>query len=55
MRSLSREIRSRQSDFLEKRLVEAKARLETLKPVDQKRSELEAEIKSLEERVAQKA
>lgn len=51
IRTLARDIRARQHDYLEKRLAEAKARLEALKPADQRRAELEAEVKALTERV----
>lgn len=48
LRELRREIRTRQQDSLEKRIREAKARLQALKPAEQRRAELAAEIEKLE-------
>lgn len=44
-----REIKTRTADALEKRLKEAKARFESLKPASERRDEAAAEIKKLEE------
>ena len=52
IKELSREIKSRTADMLEKRLREAKARREALKPATERREEVEAEIKRLEEQLA---
>lgn len=49
-RELAREIRSRLADSVDKKLREAKARLEALKPADQKRAELKREILALEKK-----
>ena len=51
LRTLRREIASRNADSLEKALREKKARLEALKPAEQRRQELQAEIDALQERV----
>ncbi len=48
LRELRREIRVQQQDRIEKQLREAKARLEVLKPAEQKRTEVEAEIARLQ-------
>lgn len=47
IRKLKRQIRTREADTIEKRIREKEARLEALKPVDKKRSELAAEIRAL--------
>jgi len=52
IKELSREIKSRTADMLEKRLREAKARREALKPATERREEVDAEIKRLEEQLA---
>lgn len=49
IRELRREIKTRTADALEKRLKEAKARFESLKPASERRDEAAAEIKKLEE------
>lgn len=48
-RSLRREIHARQADLTEKRLREAKSRLEAIKPASEKRKDIEQEIQKLEE------
>ena|SRR6185436_3617338 len=52
LKTLDREIESRVSDDLTKQLREKRARLESLKPADQKRRELALEIKRLEKALA---
>lgn len=49
IRELKREIHARQADSRDKRLRELKARREALKPAEERRSEIDAEIKRLEE------
>jgi gas vesicle protein len=51
LRTLRREIASRNADNLEKTLREKKARLEALKPAEQRREELQKEIDALQEKV----
>lgn len=51
-RELRREIRARHADLIEKRLREAKMRLEALKPASERRKDVEAEIARLEAMVA---
>jgi hypothetical protein len=51
-KSIRREIKSKNQDRLAQKLQSAKARLETLKTPDEKRSGLENEIKQLEEQLA---
>jgi hypothetical protein len=51
-RELRREIRARQQDGIEKRLHEAQARLEALKPAAERREELQAEIDKLKASLA---
>lgn len=53
LKSLKREIRTRNADRLEKSLREKKARLETLKTPTQKKAELQSEIKKLEAQLAE--
>lgn len=53
LKSLKREIRTRNADRLEKSLREKKARLETLKTPTQKKAELQTEIKNLEKQLAE--
>ena len=48
VRALSREIRVRQADSIEKRLRQAKARIQALKPASERRAELEELVKQLE-------
>ncbi len=48
LREVRREIRTRQQDALEKNLKEKKARLQALKPAEQRRAELAKEIEELE-------
>lgn len=52
MKTLDREIADRVRDGLSKDLREKRARLESLKPADQKRRELATEIKRLEKALA---
>jgi len=51
VRSLARDIRVRQADAIEKRLRQAKARVQALKPASERRAELEAEIASLQSKL----
>ena len=51
VRSLSRDVRTRQADAVEKRLRQAKARLQALKPQAERRAELEAEIAALQSKL----
>lgn len=51
IRELGREIESKRVDGLERRLKKAQALAETLKPAEQKRQELEAEIASLKQQI----
>lgn len=53
LKSLKREIRTRNADRLEKSLREKKARLEMLKTPTQKKTELQSEIKKLEAQLAE--
>lgn len=48
VRSLIRDVRTRQADAIEKRLRQAKARVQALKPASERRAELEAEIQKLQ-------
>ena len=54
IREVRREIKSRTADMFEKRLREAKARYETLKPTAERRDEVKAEIEKLEQMMAGK-
>ena len=49
VRSLAREVRTKQADAIEKRLRQAKARVQALKPASERRAEYEEEIKRLQE------
>lgn len=51
LRILRKEISIRQQDRLEKLLHQKKSRLQSLKPAAEKRAEIEAEIKKLEEQL----
>lgn len=51
VRSLARDIRTRQADAIEKRLRQAKARVQALKPASERRAELEAEIAKLQDQL----
>lgn len=51
VRSLTRDIRTRQADAIEKRLRQAKARVQALKPASERRAELEAEIAKLQDQL----
>ena len=51
VRSLARDIRVRQADAIEKRLRQAKARVQALKPASERRAELEKEIAELQEKL----
>jgi hypothetical protein len=51
LKSLRREIQTRNADKMEKLLREKKARLETLKSPTEKRAELQKEIKELEKQL----
>jgi ABC-type uncharacterized transport system involved in gliding motility auxiliary subunit len=51
IKALRREIKSRRLDSLESELRAKKARLETLKPAEEKRTSLADEIKQLEEQL----
>ena len=51
LRTLRREIASRNADSLEKTLREKKARLESLKPAEERRKELQAEIDALQSKL----
>lgn len=53
LKSLRREINVRQLDGVEKTLREKISRLEALKPAEQKRQELQAEIDALKQRLPQ--
>jgi hypothetical protein len=53
LKSLKREIRTRNADRLEKSLREKRARLETLKTPTQRKTELQKEIKELENQLAE--
>ena len=52
LKSLAREIRTRNADQLARTLREKKARLQALKPAEQRREELAAEIADLEKQLA---
>jgi hypothetical protein len=51
LKSLRREIKTRVADQLEKSLRDKKTRLEALKPAEQKRTDLQAEIDKLEKQL----
>jgi hypothetical protein len=51
VRSLANNIRLRQADAIEKRLRQAKARVQALKPASERRAELEAEIAKLQSQI----
>lgn len=53
LKGLRREINARQLDSVEKTLREKLSRLEALKPTEQKRQELQAEIDALKSRLPQ--
>ena len=53
MKALRREIKARNLDALETELRTKKARLETLKPAEEKRGQLADDIKKLEEQLAE--
>lgn len=51
VRALARDIRVRQADAIEKRLRQARARVEALKPASERRAALEAQIAADEARI----
>jgi hypothetical protein len=51
VRALARDIRVRQADAIEKRLRQARARVEALKPASERRAALEAQILADEARI----
>jgi DNA repair exonuclease SbcCD ATPase subunit len=55
LKELRREIRTRRQDLLDKRLREAKNRLQALKPTEERRAETQAAIDRMEAEAAQLA